>query len=252
MLSRSNMTMRRRRLPLQPALLIIGLSASVALALLVGSAGVHSSPLPNSIMALPGGKGGDTPGGPRPGAYHYLAPEPGGPCNGCTVHVGDRFTLDLMVHSGAIGASAQQAYLTFTNSLLQNVSVSSPLLCEPDSTVAGDLSTFDATLQNEVCNGPEPCVFRGRPADPGDMAYASSVLNNCQLGCYGTFRVARVGICATAPGQAVLHWQFSPPAPVTRNTEVDDRVLPCVAPDCPPNLCVPFCYKDYVINVIKP
>src|SRR5437773_436767 len=48
---------------------------------------------------------------PCPVPYHYLMPEVGGPCNGCTVHVGDRFNLDLMVHSNANDLTAQQAYL---------------------------------------------------------------------------------------------------------------------------------------------
>ena len=103
---------------------------------------------------------------------------------------------------------------------------------------------FDTTLQNEVCNGPKPCLFRGMLTDPGDMAFASGALMDprCQNGCTGDFRVAAIGLCATAPGQAILHWQFSPPAPPTRNTEIIDE----------PIRCQPFCYGDYVINVAMP
>src|SRR5438067_1381648 len=201
MLRRSNNTLRARRLL---ALLVIGLSVCVGLALGGGSsaarvAQVDGSPVTGSAMALAGvgsGKGGDTsPDGDANHTYHFLKPEAGGPCNGCTVHVGDRFTLDLMVHAGSEGAYAQQAYLNFTYSLLQNVSVPSPD-CVLAQTVQPDNSTFDATLQNEVCNGPTPCSFRGMQSNPGDMAFASGALmNTCQTGCHGDFRVAALGLC---------------------------------------------------------
>src|SRR5262245_44487282 len=48
----------------------------------------------------------DPLGGPTPtpdpcsGAYHYFVPEAGAPPNGGTVNVGDRFILDMMVHTG--------------------------------------------------------------------------------------------------------------------------------------------------------
>src|SRR5207248_2378671 len=58
------------------------------------------------------------------------------------------------------------------------------------------------------------------------------------------FRVAQTGWCAMAPGRAVLHWEFSPPAPILRDTEVvdsngniiSDRTL----------------FTDYVINIVTP
>lgn len=180
---------------------------------------------------------------PCPLPYHYLVPEAGGPCNGCTVNVGDRFNLDMMVHSNLDDLTAQQAYLTFTYSLLENVRVSSAG-CVPTNTITGDLTTFDATLQNEVCNGPNPCVFRGITVDPGSLAFASGALINCPEGCGPDFRVAQIGLCALAPGTAILHWQFSPPAPITRNTEIgdNDRMFP---------ISSEICYDDYVIY-IKP
>src|SRR5438128_4377402 len=195
MLRTSNNKVRARRLL---ALLVIGLSICVGVALGGGSssarvAQVDGSPLTGSALGLSGGgsgKGGDTllrGDGYHP--YHYLTPELGGPCNGCTVHVGDRFTLDLMVHSGSFPVEAQQAYLTFTYSLLQNVRVPSSG-CVLAQTVQADLSTLDTTLQNALCNGPNPCVFRGITTDPSDIAYASGALNTCQPpnGCTGDSR----------------------------------------------------------------
>ena len=36
-----------------------------------------------------------------------------------------------------------------------------------------DLTTYDSALQNEWCNGPQPCLFRGVLSDPGSGAYAA-------------------------------------------------------------------------------
>jgi hypothetical protein len=135
------------------------------------------------------------------------------------VSVGTRFTLDLMVESGSNDITAAQSYLTFTDSLLQNVRAVSPG-CVTTNTLAGDLSTFDSVLQNEVCNGPGACASSG----PGSIAFASGGLNNCTPGapCSGDFRVAQVGMCATATGSGLLHWQFSPPDPSNRNSKIID------------------------------
>src|SRR5206468_3926066 len=94
--------------------------------------------------------------------------------------------------------------------------------CTLTFTVTGDFGTFDSASQNEVCNGPANCVFRGITVGPGSLAWVSVALATCPTGCGGTFRVAQIGLCAVAPGQAVMHWQFSPPAPVTRDTEIVD------------------------------
>src|SRR5204863_764276 len=41
-------------------------------------------------------------------------------------------------------------------------------------------------------------------------------------GCGGDFRVARIAWCMISPGPFRIHWQFSPPAPITRDSEVVD------------------------------
>src|SRR5947209_4152706 len=76
------------------------------------------------------------------------------PANGGTTQVGCTFVLDLMLNSGTNpDATAQQSYLTFTYQTIQNARVSSiGTSCVPTSTVTPDLNTFDAVLQNEVCN----------------------------------------------------------------------------------------------------
>ncbi len=144
------------------------------------------------------------------------------PANGGVTQLGCAFVLDLILNTGSNpDATAQQSYLTFTYQTIQNARVSTiNTSCVPTSTVTPDLNTFDAVLQNEVCNGPNACVFRGLAVTPGLLSYASGALSNCPTGCGGVFRVAQVGICASNPGQAILHWQFTPPAPLTRDTEI--------------------------------
>src|SRR5207244_2687992 len=92
-------------------------------------------------------------------------------------NVGDRFTLDLFVSAGIYNITAQQAYLTFTNELLQNVAANQPG-CVLTNTVTGDFGIFDTQLQNEVCNGPDPCTFRSIMVDPGSIAFASGSIIN--------------------------------------------------------------------------
>src|SRR5207253_2268275 len=86
-----------------------------------------------------------------------------------TVSLNTKFTLDLKVNSGSNNISAAQSYFTFTNSVLQLVDTGQAG-CVITSVVAPDISTFDAVLQNETCNGPNPCVFRSIPTDPGSFA----------------------------------------------------------------------------------
>ena len=175
-----------------------------------------------------------------------FVPEGSAPPNGGTVTVGDRFVLDLMLNSGTYdNVTAQQSYLTYAANLLQNARVGQiDSACVLTGTVTPDTSTFDASLQNQVCNGPGQCNFRGSIVDPGSLAYASGALANCVDGCGGTFRVAQVGLCAVAPGQALLHWQFTPPAPPVRDSEIVnyDGVL----------IHNPALYTDYVINIVTP
>src|SRR4051794_3314127 len=190
------------------------------------------------------------PGVPATGdAFVELVPGTGGsvpaPVNSGTVTVGDRFVLDLMMQSGSGNTVGQQSYLTFTYSVLQNARVSSiGVGCVLTSTLTADLSTFDSAQQNEICDGPGNCVFRGVTVAPGSMAFADFAAGTCPFGCTGTFRIARIGLCAVAPGQAVLHWQFSPPAPITRDTEIVD-----VEGNLVHN---PGLFTDYIINVVNP
>jgi hypothetical protein len=183
-------------------------------------------------------------------AYMELGPGGPGTCpappNGGTTQVGCTFILDMILHTGSnqppAGASAQQSYLTFTHQLIKNANVAQVGTgCVLTSTVTADMTVFNAVLQNETCNGPNPCLFRGVNHQPGWMAYASGALPSCSGGCGGNFRVARIGLCATAPGQAVLHWQFTPPDPITRDSEIV-AINSQLIHD-------PDLYADYVINI---
>src|SRR5262249_23310238 len=140
--------------------------------------------------------------------------------NGGTANVGDRITLDMMVHSGAYTVNAQQAFLVFSSPLLQNVRADQPG-CVLTNTVTKDVTIFDAPLQNEICNGPDQCNFRGLLVDPGSMAYSSAIgINPSYNG--PDFRVAQAAFCVIAPGVATIHWQFWPPDPHNRDTEIVD------------------------------
>lgn len=173
----------------------------------------------------------------------------GAPPNGGTVQVGCTFVLDLVINTGnnPDAVTCQQSYLTFDYQLLQNARVSSiGSSCLLTSTLTPDLGSrdvgFDAILQNEVCDGPSPCVFRGITTDPGSIGYVSGSLSNPPQG--GVFRVARMGLCATNPGTATLHWQFAPPAPPTRDSQIVDQEGNLIHN--------PSLYTDYVINIAAP
>ncbi len=178
-------------------------------------------------------------------AFLLFIPQGSAPPNGGTATVGDRFVLELWLNAGSNNVTAQQSYLTYTYDLIKNARVSQiATACVLTSTVTSDPSTFDATLQNEICNGPGQCNFRGLIVDPGSFAYSSGALSNCPDGCGGTFRVAQVGLCAVAPGRALLHWQFTPPAPATRDTEIVAANGALVHN--------PALFTDYVINIVAP
>jgi len=149
-----------------------------------------------------------------------------------------------MVNMGSVpDGVAMQSYMTFTSSILQNARVSSiASSCVPTYSVTGDLTIFEAQLQQEICDGPATCVFRGRVVDAGSFAFAQGTLSNCPSGCGGTFRVAQTGWCAVAPGQAVLRWQSSPPAPRNRHTAIVDVNSNLVQGQ--------YLFSDYVINVV--
>jgi hypothetical protein len=178
----------------------------------------------------------------------FMALQPGiagncnAPANGGTVQLGCRFVLDLMVNMGSIpNGMGQQSYLTFTNSIIQNARVSSiASSCTITSTLTGDPVGFDTNLANVVCNGPGTCAYRGMTLEPGSIIYPSGAWTNQPQG--GTFRVAQIGFCAANPGQAVLHWQFSPPAPRNRHTTIVDAN----------GNMVQSLFTDYVFNIVAP
>jgi hypothetical protein len=174
------------------------------------------------------------------GAYHYFVPSEGGPRNGGTALVNQQFKLDMMIDPGPYNITVHQSYLTFTYELLQNVS---PFVdrCALSTGVTPDTTVFDFELQNEVCNGPEACLFRGVVIPPGYMAWASGAWYNPSYNG-PPFRVAQIGLCLNAPGVAVLHWQFTPPDPLVRDTEIVDENTQIVN--------VRECYEDYVINIM--
>jgi hypothetical protein len=170
-------------------------------------------------------------------AYAHLSPS--GPL---TVIPGEKFSLDLMIDSGAGSVTVAQSYLTFTTSILQNVEEGAAG-CVPTQTVAADLSTFDVELQNEVCNSDTPCDFGRIVAPPASIAFASGI-SYTGSPVSGDFRVASVAFCALAPGQAVIHWQFYPEAPATRDSLILDDDNNVVSD--------PGLYTDYIVNVVQP
>lgn len=159
-----------------------------------------------------------------------------------TITVGSRVNLDLFVNSGDNSVNAAQNYLTFTEGIVQNVNFTQPA-CVLTSTITGDLTTFDAVLQNETCNGPGTCTFRGTTVGPGSMAFAAGALSNCPGGCTGDFRVAQLAFCGVAEGDAFVHWEFAPPAPLTRDTQIVDSNSDDVS-----NASL---YTDLVIHVVS-
>lgn len=134
-----------------------------------------------------------------------------------TVAVGQPFTLDLYTNGGSNAVIAQQSYLLFPASQLQ-VTVGGS--CTPLESLQPDYSTFSTVLQNDVCNGPNPCTnWRGQTYPSGSIGFASGKFGG-PIG--GDFRVASVPMCATQAGTAVLHWQFSPPYAPNRDSRVVD------------------------------
>jgi hypothetical protein len=136
----------------------------------------------------------------------------------------------------------QEAYLTFTQGLLENVSATQAG-CVLAGTVTGDTTVLDGILQNEVCNGPNPCVFHDAQVGPGSIAFASAALNNPPYSG-PDFVVARAAFCATHAGTAVLHWQFYRPDPRVRDTVIEDSANRVVQDR--------VCYEDFVINILGP
>src|SRR5205823_5333791 len=101
-----------------------------------------------------------------PNASAAILPGAAGTCpaptNGGTTSPGCTFVLDLWINAGSNadpdGITAQQSYLTFTFGTIQNARVSTiGTGCTVTNTITSDPSSFDATLQNEICNGPGTC-----------------------------------------------------------------------------------------------
>lgn len=172
-----------------------------------------------------------------------LRPVGSAPQNGGTVNPGTKFTLELWLKPGSnSNVTAQQSYMTFDNEQLQVVNPGGSG-CTPVSTVTHDSAVFDAVLQNEVCNGPGTCDMRGVNVPPGSLGIATGALSNPPAGP-NDFRVASLTFCATAGGRATISWQFAPPDPITRDTQVIDADGNLVH-----NATL---FRDYVINVTGP
>jgi hypothetical protein len=230
---------------------LIGVWAFLLCVLGAGAALAAAPAASNSIGAArpatraPGGLTSTRPVTGTPDALLFLTPEAGGPPNGGAVTVGTTFTLDLVVNTGSHNdATAQQSYMTFTFGTLRVIGANDacPGGVPVTPTVVPDLTTFDAVLQNEICNGPGTCVLRGQTTDPGSFAFASGALSNCPDGCGGIFRVARVHLCAFAAGPATMHWQFTPPAPPVRDTEITTINNKLIQN--------PALFSDYAIDVL--
>jgi hypothetical protein len=183
-------------------------------------------------------------------AYAHFVPVQGAPASGGTVAAGTKFTLDLLINAGTNrapnGVTAAQNYMTFTSSVFQVVQPSASCSATPpvSTTLAPDQAMFESILQNETCNGPTPCNFRGAITEPGRMAYASGALANCAQGCEGDFRVASITLCAVAGGHGEVRFQFAPPAPATRDSEIvalNGELVHNVSQ-----------YQAYVLNVTGP
>ena len=121
--------------------------------------------------------------------------------------VGSKLNLDMLLNAGTNSVSSQQSYLTFTNSILQNVSATSPG-CVVTNTITPDLSVFDFPALNYACNGTAECTKNGITFPPGSVSFQSAAISNPPTG--GEFRIAQVAFCATGTGDGLIHWQFSP------------------------------------------
>lgn len=166
-------------------------------------------------------------------AFAHL--QPNGPI---TVTAGSTFTLDLLVDGAGYSVRGQQSYLTFPTTMLQNTVVGSGGTLT--NTVSPDLTSHPTVLQNQVCNTPTPCAFGNLTAPGGSIAYASGALTGPAPS--GDFRVAQIGFSANQIGVATVHWQFSPPDPSNRNSQINDTSNNVVS-----NRSL---YQDYVINIV--
>lgn len=176
------------------------------------------------------GNGVDTrdvgPVNPAPcntGAFAHFTP-----ASPIVVTAGSNFTLNLLINGNGHAVRSQQSYMIFPATLLQG-------------TVTPDLTNLGTVLQNQVCNTATPCTFGSITAPGGSIAYASGS-NIGSPAPTGDFRVAQVGFSATQVGTATIHWQFSPPDPATRNSQINDDSNVVVSD--------PLLYQDFVINIV--
>lgn len=160
------------------------------------------------------------------------------PTSPITVAAGSTVTLDLLINGGTHSIRGQQSYMTFPTTLLQNILVGSGGTVT--NTVSPDLTSLDTVLQNQVCNTPTPCMFGSLTAPGGSIAYASGALTGPAPS--GDFRVAQIAFAANQVGTATVHWQFSPPDPANRNSQINDDSNNVVSG--------PTLYQDYVINIV--
>jgi hypothetical protein len=205
------------------------LGALLGLAFLIAGLVSVAAPLP-VLGAVTAGRGSTHPRAVPPNwaptavdAYAHFLPNPV-----FTATVGTKFTLDLYINSGSNIIVGQQSYMTFTTGLLQVVSTGMAG-CVPASTISPDATIFDVALQNVVNNG------------TGEIAYASGTFG-AGVPPASDFRVAQISFCASATGQAVVHWQFSPPAPANRNSKITDSGSNTVSN--------PALYVDGVIHIV--
>ncbi|HEX9991189.1 MAG TPA: S-layer homology domain-containing protein [Chloroflexia bacterium] len=177
-------------------------------------------------LPIPGQRPATLPADRVPAAVNAYAHFMPGPV--FTATVGTKFTLDLYVNSGSNTVVGQQSYMTFTNSLLQVVDTSQSG-CMPSTSISPDATTFDVLLQNVADNG------------TGEIAYASG---DFDAGAPPStdFRVAQISFCGSTTGDAVIHWQFSPPAPANRNSKITDPGSNTVSN--------PAIYVDQVIHIV--
>ncbi len=157
------------------------------------------------------------------GAFAQLRPS-----SPLTVALGSPVTIELAIDAGSNTVVGQQSYLTFPSGSLKVVNPTQQG-CIAASTVESDTSVFEVALQNTVNN------------DTGEIAYASGTFGS-GTAPDSNFRVARITFCAHSLGDAVIRWQFSPPAPAGRDSRITGPNGQTVSN--------PALYRDYVVHVV--
>jgi hypothetical protein len=174
------------------------------------------------------------------------------------VSVGQLLEFELWVNGGEqTNLAGQDSYLEFPHSQLQNVQFDTPIgqSCVLTNTLTPDLGVFNALLQNEACNGPGPCLFRGNrvQAPAGTISYASAVSPDSPSLASGSFRVAKLAMCAVSPGEARIRWQYRPQDPPNRNSKIYGAVPGSRAggPNATGLLSDPSLFVDYLVTIVK-